>query len=114
MSWMVPAITAVTGLISGIAGNRARKKEAEKAHQRQQELNRQGQELGMKTWRETNYAEQAKELDKAGLNPGLLYGMGGAGGGTVASGSGGSAQQAQIENVGEQLGGMALLGAQKR
>ena len=40
--------------------------------------------------------------------------MGGAGGGTVASGSGGTAQQAQVENVGSEIGGMALLGAQKK
>ena len=42
----------------------------------QRNLNKQGQELAMKTWRETNYPAQMKMLKEAGLNPGLLYGMG--------------------------------------
>ena len=26
-------------------------------------------------WQKTNYSEQVKQLEKAGLNPGLLYGL---------------------------------------
>lgn len=46
-------------------------------------------QLGLKMWEDTNYAAQVYQLEKAGLNPALLYGKGGGGGGTVAQGSGG-------------------------
>lgn len=42
-------------------------------------------ERQMKLWHETNYGPQMKELKKAGLNPGLIYGMGGGTGGTTAA-----------------------------
>lgn len=34
-------------------------------------------------WKKTSYPAQMEQLKKAGLNPGLLYGMGGSGGGTL-------------------------------
>lgn len=40
-------------------------------------------------WLKTNYSAQRKQLEAAGLNPGLLYGMGGGGGSTTGSGGGG-------------------------
>lgn len=58
----------------------------------QQELNKQGQELQMKTWQETNYPAQMSMLKEAGLNPALIYGQKGAGGATTGSQGGGSAQ----------------------
>lgn len=42
----------------------------------------------MEMWKNTNYAAQMAELQKAGLNPGLMYGMGGGGGTTTGVGSG--------------------------
>ena len=36
-------------------------------------------------WQKTNYPAQVEQLNKAGLNPALLYGKGGGGGGTTAS-----------------------------
>lgn len=41
-------------------------------------------EQAMQMWHDTNYAAQIAEMEKAGVNPGLLYGMSG-GGGTTAS-----------------------------
>ncbi|AXH77141.1 MAG: DNA pilot protein [Microviridae sp.] len=43
----------------------------------------------LQMWKDTNYKPQMEELRKAGLNPGLVYGMGGAGGQTnnVSQGS---------------------------
>lgn len=58
--------------------------------QQQQQLNEQAQQLAMKTWADTNYPAQMKMIKEAGLNPALLYGMGGAGGATTSAGSGGS------------------------
>lgn len=76
-----------------------------------------GKQLQM--WKDTNYSAQMAELKKAGLNPGLLYGMGGAGGqstggGAEHVGSGG----APVEAGGAAQMGMglqiAMIGAQKR
>lgn len=64
----------------------------------------------LQMWHDTNYWAQVAELEKAGLNPGLLYGMSGGGGVTTGSPqgnvSGGSAQQ----NAGEvqQMMGIGL------
>lgn len=44
-------------------------------------------EAQMDMWRKTNYSAQREELEKAGLNAGLLYGMSGGGGTTTGSGS---------------------------
>ena len=57
----------------------------------QQALNKQGQELQMKTWNDTGYGAQMKMMKEAGLNPGLMYGMSGGGGQTTGSQGGGSA-----------------------
>lgn len=70
----------------------------------------------MKLWEMTNYKRQMEELKKAGLNPGLIYGMSGGGGQTAAAApghvSGGNAQGQSGEaiaggNMGMQLGMMA-------
>jgi len=113
MNWIGPAITAGMGIASSIHGNKERRKESEKTFERQKQLNEQAQELGIKTWKETNFSAQKEELEKAGLNAGLLYGMSGAGGGTVGSGGGGTAQQANIENVGMDIAGMAQIALMK-
>lgn len=66
----------------------------------QQNLNRKAEDRGKKNskelmdyqtkkqlemWEKTGYGAQMEQLRKAGLNPGLLYGMGGAGGQTTGS-----------------------------
>lgn len=76
----------------------------------------------LQMWKDTNYAAQMEQLTKAGLNPGLIYGMSGGGGQTTGGGgqmpTGGNApsgggeigmglqmglqtamMQAQIENI---------------
>jgi hypothetical protein len=57
----------------------------------QKKLNEQGQSLQQKTWNDTNYPAQMEMMKKAGLNPALMYGMGGGGGTTTGSQGGGSA-----------------------
>lgn len=56
----------------------------------QKALNEQGQQLQMKTWQETGAPAQVEMLKQAGLNPGLMYSKGGAGG-TTGGQTGGSA-----------------------
>lgn len=84
-------------------------------HKNQQQLNEQGFDLSKRMWEETNYDAQMGQLDKAGLNPALIYGKGGAGG-TTQAGSGGSASggQAPMEIANPiDLANVALMGAQK-
>ena len=94
---------AGVGAVGGLLGMIGQGKRAKKQHNRQkelmgiqlgnqQELNKQGQELQMKTWRDTGYEAQMKMMKDAGLNPGLMYGMSGGGGQTTGSQGGGSAQ----------------------
>lgn len=42
----------------------------------------------LEMWKATNYGPQMEQLKKAGLNPGLIYGMGGGGGATTGSTAG--------------------------
>lgn len=57
-------------------------------------LNQQMQDIQQQNWDYTNYENQRKHIENAGLNVGMLYGMGGAGGSTMGGASGGSAQMA--------------------
>lgn len=61
----------------------------------------------LQMWHDTNYSAQVAELEKAGLNPGLIYGM--KGGGGVTTGSGGGSVQGATAPSG---GGEAIAGAQ--
>lgn len=59
--------------------------------QNQQQLNKQGFDMQFDMWNKTNFAEQMKQMKKAGLNPNMIYGMKGGGGVTTGSQTGGSA-----------------------
>lgn len=85
----------------------------------QMELNEQSKRLALEQWQDTNYEAQRNQLEKAGLNAGLLYGMGGSGGATTQTGSGGSAASGSAPNVQQpymdigQMAQIALMKAQK-
>lgn len=57
----------------------------------------------MQMWRDTNYEAQMNELRKAGLNPGLIYGMSGGGGTTTGSGGGGGVSGAEAPKGGREM-----------
>lgn len=67
-----------------------------KQQQKLQELQIEGQKRmtdytyakQLQMWHDTNYEAQMEHIKNAGLNPGLMYGMGGGGGTTTGSGSG--------------------------
>lgn len=74
-----------------------------------------GKELQM--WHDTNYPAQVAELEKAGLNPALLYAKSGAGGATTGTPSanvtGGTAQKGNNDLAAEGMGlQMGLIKAQ--
>lgn len=60
-----------------------------------------GKQLQM--WKDTNYGAQMEQLTKAGLNPGLIYGMGGAGGATTGGGQG------NVQGASAPSGGMEIM-----
>ena len=71
----------------------------------------------LELWNATNYSAQVEQLKKAGLNPGMIYGMGGGGGSTTAAQpgnvSGGNASKADIQGIMMSAAQMGLMKAQK-
>lgn len=127
----IGAASSIGGFGLGFIGMKRREKRND-ARQRalmdhqqkgQMALNEHGQKLGIDTWKKTGVVGQMEQMQKAGVNPGLMYGQGGAGGATTNSGSGGSQAGGQAMeqrhmdvNVsqGLQVGAnLALLKAQK-
>lgn len=76
----------------------------------------QGQQFDM--WNKTNYGAQKAHMEAAGLNPALMYGMGGSGGATTGSASGSGVGGANAsQGGGGEIGmgiQMAMMEAQKR
>lgn len=77
----------------------------------QKELSDYNKQNSLDIWNETSfrYDKQMENLKKAGLNPGLIYGMGGAGGGTPATSQPGSVsgQSNQVKG-GQAMAGLAI------
>lgn len=100
---IVQGVTSVGGGVIGMIGQRKRDERAmmnqrqlmDIQFKNQQRLNEQGHELQKKMWEHTNYKNQMKMIEEAGLNPALLYGMQGGGGVTVGSQTGGNAAAGQ-------------------
>ena len=90
-----------------------------KQQQKLQELQIQGQkQMGefnfqkqLEMWNATNYGAQMKHLEQAGLNPGLIYGMGG-GGGATASATPGNVTGAAAPQGGREIQDMMGMGIQ--
>lgn len=55
--------------------------------------------MDMKKWEETGYGAQKKQMEEAGLNPALMYGMGGGGGQSSNASGGGGASGGQAANA---------------
>lgn len=115
-------IGEIIGLGTALAGNVMQQKNQDKRFNQEQdlmdkqvenqkELNKFNQNLGLETWHQTNYSAQRKELEKAGLNTGLLYGQGG-GGGTTTGNAGGSASGGTSPSYGNELQTMTAMGLQ--
>lgn len=126
---IIPTIGNTIGTILGIGMEGHNDRRQVRQQRRLMELEMEGQRKmaefnqrqQMEMWHNTNYSAQMQELEKAGLNPALMYKQGGAGGTTQAAlgnVSGGTAegqkgeafmgiglglqaqmQQAQIENL---------------
>lgn len=78
----------------------------------QKEMSDYQQKLALDMWERTNYAAQVEQMQKAGLNVGLMYQGGGAGGTTQGAGRGDVSGATAQQNPGE-LGMAMQLGLQK-
>lgn len=96
-------LSAGSGLIGGALGMIGSKRRAWEQYSRQgklmdrsaalnmdmaKEMAMFNQKLQMDMWEATNYSAQRAQMQKAGLNPALMYGMGGGGGATVNAAAG--------------------------
>lgn len=82
--------------------------------QNQQALNVQGQQIQQQNWDYTNYENQVKHMENAGLNVGLMYGMGGGGGQSMGAGSSGGASSGNApQNTAPQTMGLMQDAAMK-
>lgn len=98
-------------LDEALFGNRRREKQIEQQQKltdmgtaQSKELMKTGAEQQLQMWKDTSYSAQMEQMEKAGLNPAMIYGLGGSGGGvtgTVASG-GNTPGQASSESQQEQ------------
>lgn len=89
---IVPAIAAATSLIGmGIAKGKDKRQltQQEKLQNLQIRGEKEMMDYGMQQqydmWQKTNYKPQMEEMKKAGINPALMYGMGGGGGTTTGT-----------------------------
>lgn len=62
----------------------------------------------LEMWKNTSWGPQMELLKKAGLNPGLIYGMSGGGGQTTGSASGNVSAGSTSQNPGEAQAAMAM------
>lgn len=80
----------IFGAITGKANDRRQIRQQTKLQDLQikgsKELSDYNYKKQMEMWEQTNYKAQMEQLKKAGLNPGLIYGMSGGGGTTTGSG----------------------------
>lgn len=62
--------------------------------------------MQMRMWDKTNYSEQIKQLEKAGMSPGMLYG--GSGGGGATMGGGGASGSVSGASAGDPNSAMGM------
>lgn len=86
------AIDAGMGLILGSINDRRQLKQQGKLQnqqiQGQKEMTDYQYSKMLQMWKDTSYGAQTEEMRKAGINPALMYGMGGGGGQTAGGGTG--------------------------
>lgn len=102
------AVGAGMGLLLGSINDKRQLKQQEKLSEQQMRFAKQmgdyNQKYQLEMWEKTGFQGQMKQLKAAGLNPGLLYGMSGAGGATTGS------SNASVPGGGAPVGGGEAMG----
>lgn len=107
-------IGAGIGLAGSILGRKQQNQDQREMMELQAKLNQQqaqyNQGLAKDMWNYTSYPNQVRKMEAAGLNPALLYGMGGQGGSTSGAGqaSGVGLSDAKGMQTGIAIQGMGL------
>lgn len=101
-----------TGIAEGVAGQIFGEMNQKRALRGQKKALEQQNAAAMDIWEKTNYKAQMGQLEKAGLNAGLIYGMGGAGG-TLGGSSATAEGTATPISMGIDAAQLALMKAQK-
>lgn len=109
------AAHAGMGLILGGINDRRQLRQQQKLQEMQiagsKELTKYNTDMQMEMWKNTNYPAQMEMMKKAGLSPGLMYGIGG-GGGTTANISQGQASGGDAPKGGAEATQMMAMGLQ--
>lgn len=74
----------------------------------QKEMMDYGYQKQLQMWKDTGYKAQVEQMNEAGINPGLLYGMSGGGGQTTGSASGNVSGGTAQQNPGEIQASMGM------
>lgn len=127
-AWLAPAITAAgMGISAAIAKGKDNRQIRQQGRLNEQQIEANTKmlqiqnEMGLDMWKKTGPVGMMDELKKGGLNAGLMYGMGGAGGQSLGSGSANvgaakapSGSGRETEEVTGMAMQLALLDAQKK
>lgn len=116
-------ISPITSTVGAGMGLLLEKHEDQRQYNQQkklQDLQIQGQQamgqfntgLAKQMWDYTNFENQKKHLEAAGLNPGLMYGMGGGGGATTSTPTGNVNGADAPSGTGHEVQDMAGMGMQ--
>lgn len=111
------AIGALIGQVFAGMNDRRQVNQQEKLNEQSFEINNRMAEENykrqMRLWNETNYNAQVEQMKKAGINPGLMYGMSGGGGQTAAATPAQGVSGAHAPSGGGEIMGMQLMAAQR-
>lgn len=109
-------VEAGLGLILGDHNDKRQIKQQEKLQkqqiQGQMQMTDYNQQKALEMWQNTNYDAQRQQMEKAGLNVGLMYGQGG-GGGTTANVTSGNVSAPTAEGQKGEIGMAMQLGLQQ-
>lgn len=116
------AMTATGGIFGGISARKQQKRAhaynleyMDKQFAQNKEAAAINQAYAKEMWDYTSFENQRKHMEAAKLNPALMYGMGGAAGGSASGsgtvGGGGSLPGTNPVSAGAQAGGMSIQGA---
>lgn len=104
-----------SGFLGGLFGINSQEKQMENQeylmglqHKYNEQSADAAQKRAYEMWEKTNYAAQVEQMKKANLNPALMYGQAGAGGGTVSGAQGQGTSQPSDRSIEMQYRGQEM------